>query len=48
MIAHEEATKLQPPVITADMREKLILEHLPQVKLIARRIHEFMTGFPST
>ena len=26
--------------ITAETREKLILEHLPQVKLIARRIHE--------
>jgi len=26
--------------ITADERERLILEHLPQVRLIARRIHE--------
>ena len=26
--------------IPADKREKLILEHLPQVRLIARRIHE--------
>jgi RNA polymerase sigma factor for flagellar operon FliA len=26
--------------LTPDMREQLILEHLPQVKLIARRIHE--------
>ncbi|MBV9765471.1 MAG: FliA/WhiG family RNA polymerase sigma factor [Acidobacteriaceae bacterium] len=28
------------PVLTAEVRERLILEHLPQVKLIARRIHE--------
>ena len=28
------------PVLSAEVREKLILEHLPQVKLIARRIHE--------
>ncbi len=26
--------------ISSDQREKLILEHLPQVRLIARRIHE--------
>ena len=26
--------------LTADEREQLILEHLPQVRLIARRIHE--------
>ncbi|HBY60438.1 MAG TPA: FliA/WhiG family RNA polymerase sigma factor [Solibacterales bacterium] len=26
--------------LTADERERLILEHLPQVRLIARRIHE--------
>src|SRR5438477_12064539 len=26
--------------VTAEAREQLILEHLPQVKLIARRIHE--------
>jgi RNA polymerase sigma factor FliA len=29
---------------TADLREQLILEHLPQVKLIARRIHERLPG----
>ena len=40
MIAHKESTKQEMPVITADIRERLILEHLPQVKLIARRIHE--------
>lgn len=28
------------PEITAEQREKMILEHLPQVRLIARRIHE--------
>src|SRR6266478_2848755 len=28
------------PVRTAEERERLILEHLPQVRLIARRIHE--------
>jgi RNA polymerase sigma factor FliA len=29
---------------TAEIREQLILEHLPQVKLIARRIHERLPG----
>jgi RNA polymerase sigma factor FliA len=29
-----------PPLVAADERERLILEHLPQVRLIARRIHE--------
>jgi RNA polymerase sigma factor for flagellar operon FliA len=28
------------PGLSADVREQLILEHLPQVRLIARRIHE--------
>jgi RNA polymerase sigma factor FliA len=28
------------PVLSPDERERLILEHLPQVRLIARRIHE--------
>ncbi|MGI8961720.1 MAG: FliA/WhiG family RNA polymerase sigma factor [Bryobacteraceae bacterium] len=32
------------PELTAEVREKLILEHLPQVKLIARRIHERLPG----
>src|SRR5690242_7977222 len=32
---HAEARKL-----TAEEREQLIIEHLPQVKLIARRIHD--------
>src|SRR5208283_2761319 len=27
-------------LLTPELREQLILEHLPQVKLIARRIHE--------
>ena len=34
--------KMRP--LTAEQREKLILEHLPQVKLIARRIHERLPG----
>src|SRR6266536_1968352 len=29
-----------PDVISDEERERLILEHLPQVRLIARRIHE--------
>ena len=29
-----------PDVLSADERERLILEHLPQVRLIARKIHE--------
>ena len=28
------------PLVAAEVREQLILEHLPQVRLIARRIHE--------
>lgn len=39
MTAETEATVLTQP-LTAEVREQLILEHLPQVKLIARRIHE--------
>lgn len=30
----------EKPALTPELREQLILEHLPQVKLIARRIHE--------
>ncbi len=40
MIAREQQKSYVTPSITAEVREKLILEHLPQVKLIARRIHE--------
>jgi len=29
-----------PPPLTAEEREQIILEHLPQVRLIARRIHD--------
>src|SRR5881628_1090441 len=29
---------------SAEERERLILEHMPQVKLIARRIHETLPG----
>jgi RNA polymerase sigma factor for flagellar operon FliA len=42
-----KATKIQSyatPELTAEIREQLILEHLPQVKLIARRIHERLPG----
>ena len=41
MIARQELKGgYDAPVLSAEVREKLILEHLPQVKLIARRIHE--------
>src|SRR5579875_3790340 len=40
MIAREDMKSLETAPLTAELREKLILEHLPQVKLIARRIHE--------
>ncbi|HEX4749920.1 MAG TPA: FliA/WhiG family RNA polymerase sigma factor [Bryobacteraceae bacterium] len=40
MTAREELKGLESEPLTADVREKLILEHLAQVKLIARRIHE--------
>jgi len=33
-----------PEEISAEERERLILEHLPQVRLIARRIHERVPG----
>ncbi|MFL6353028.1 MAG: sigma-70 family RNA polymerase sigma factor [Bryobacteraceae bacterium] len=42
-----KATKVESyatPDVTAELREQLILEHLPQVKLIARRIHERLPG----
>lgn len=34
------AKKYQAPEQSAEDRERLIIEHLPQVRLIARRIHE--------
>ena len=40
MAVAEQLNSPDTQTITAEMREKLILEHLPQVKLIARRIHE--------
>jgi len=40
MIAREDAKAYGAPAPSPEVREKLILEHLPQVKLIARRIHE--------
>lgn len=39
MTAETEAQALRQP-LCPEVREQLILEHLPQVKLIARRIHE--------
>jgi RNA polymerase sigma factor for flagellar operon FliA len=39
MPAEPETQELGQP-LTAEVREQLILEHLPQVRLIARRIHE--------
>jgi RNA polymerase sigma factor FliA len=39
MIAHEHACA-EPPVRNEDARNALVLEHLPQVKLIAKKIHE--------
>jgi RNA polymerase sigma factor for flagellar operon FliA len=44
MIARDELNSYETPCLTAEMRERLILEHLPQVKLIARRIHERLPG----
>src|SRR5579875_1137733 len=40
MTAREEIQICEKPALTPELREQLILEHLPQVKLIARRIHE--------
>lgn len=40
MIAREELQGYEVPTLAPEVREQLILEHLPQVKLIARRIHE--------
>src|SRR5581483_3352853 len=40
MTAREDVKIVETAPVAADVREKLILEHLPQVKLIARRIHE--------
>jgi RNA polymerase sigma factor for flagellar operon FliA len=37
-VQETESRKLSP--VSPEIREQLILEHLPQVKLIARRIHE--------
>jgi RNA polymerase sigma factor FliA len=40
MTAREELHTCETQALTPEIREQLILEHLPQVKLIARRIHE--------
>jgi RNA polymerase sigma factor for flagellar operon FliA len=40
MTARPEIQTYEAAPLTAEAREQLILEHLPQVKLIARRIHE--------
>ena len=34
----------EPYSVSAEERERLILEHMPQVQLIARRIHETLPG----
>jgi RNA polymerase sigma factor FliA len=39
-IPAEPETREAAAPMTAEVRERLILEHLPQVRLIARRIHE--------
>jgi RNA polymerase sigma factor FliA len=41
MIAYQAAEKQH---VSAEERERLILEHMPQVNLIARRIHETLPG----
>ena len=38
-LAQDQQSRTLEPV-TPKLREQLILDHLPQVKLIARRIHE--------
>ena len=45
MTVHEQVSEqeLATP-LSPEQREQLILEHLPQVKLIARRIHERLPG----
>jgi RNA polymerase sigma factor FliA len=43
LLALEEGAEFHPS-ITSEDREQLILEHLPQVKLIARRIYERLPG----
>jgi RNA polymerase sigma factor FliA len=40
MMTQTETASYSQPVLSPDVREQLILENLPQVKLIARRIHE--------
>lgn len=41
MIAYQRADRYE---MSTDERERLILEHMPQVQLIARRIHETLPG----
>lgn len=41
MIAYSRADRYE---MATDERERLILEHMPQVQLIARRIHETLPG----
>ena len=40
MTARQEMQSYEAEPLSPEVREQLILEHLPQVKLIARRIHE--------
>ncbi|HEY1760259.1 MAG TPA: FliA/WhiG family RNA polymerase sigma factor [Bryobacteraceae bacterium] len=42
--ALEAAVEMASPALSPAKREQLILEHLPQVRLIARRIHERLPG----
>jgi RNA polymerase sigma factor for flagellar operon FliA len=44
MTARQERKNDETSHTAAEVREQLILEHLPQVKLIARRIHERLPG----
>jgi RNA polymerase sigma factor FliA len=40
VIAPRRARAYQTPEISSERRDELIIEHLPQVRLIARRIHD--------
>ena len=44
MIAQQDVQPSPSQPVSPEVREQLILEHLPQVKLIARRIHERLPG----
>lgn len=42
LVAYQQ--NAEPSQFSAEERERLILEHMPQVRLIARRIHETLPG----